>query len=120
MKSPANTPARRFAPASIALCFACSRPVNQGPRLQEICEGIVIGSELSNAQETLVGAGAKPESHWSSPGFVDIPGSVLGARGVTHGETQETFSFTPEFKADAVRLMAVASRASPRTRSVPT
>ncbi len=27
---------------------------------------------------------------WSSPGLVDIPGSVIRARGVIHGKTQAT------------------------------
>ena len=27
---------------------------------------------------------------WSSPGFVDIPGSMINSRGVTDGKTQAT------------------------------
>jgi hypothetical protein len=50
------------------------------------------GSETSQPHRASVASAeaAITIAHWNSPGFVDIPGSMISTRGVTDGKTQAT------------------------------
>ena len=69
-------------------------PVNLGNpgefTIAELAEEVIA---LTGARSALVREPlpADDPRQWRSPGFVDIPGSVIGAGGLIHGKTQATY-----------------------------
>jgi len=60
------------------------QPFGQVPEFED--NDIQHGAIIARARHVAPNGVRARRFDWSSPGFVDIPGSVISARGVTHGK----------------------------------